>query len=223
LALVEIEQLDDDRTLSLYRRAREWGIRAVANRVARKIDARPTLMIKGGIEATTLYGELALDAAGRNDRSQAFFWIARGRESEPPRTRSAHALLWELIELQVQMALEEPEVWVKSLAVLLERYRGNQEATSALFLRLINLGLVQVVADPKRPDQLGLDTRILDAYLNRFGPRVTTASGELRAAASQAEIWTPQSGVGSTTIWTPGSGPSPLPAGAKAKIIVTGQ
>jgi len=223
LALVAVEQLDDDRILALYRRAREWGIRPVANRVARLIDARPTLLVKGGIEATTLYGELALDAAGRNDRSQAIFWIARGRESEPPLTRSAHALIWELIELQVQMALETPEVWVKSLAVLLDRYRGNQEATSALFLRLISLGLVQLVADPNRPDQLGLDTRILDSYLNRFGPRVTTASGQLGVAASQGEIWTPEAGGGSTSIWTPGSAP-PLPsAGGKAKIIVTGQ
>ena len=77
----------------------------------------------------------------------------------------------------MQMVLDEPEVWVPSLAVILERYRGNQEATSAVFLRLINLGLVQVVQDPNRPDQVALDTRTLEYYLNQFGPRVTTAAG----------------------------------------------
>ena len=30
-------------------------------------------------------------------------------------------------------------------------------------------------------------------YLKRYGPRVTTATGELGVAASQAEIWTPES------------------------------
>ncbi len=40
--------------------------------------------------------------------------------SEPPSKRSAHALSWEMIELQVQMVLDEPDVWVKSLAVILE-------------------------------------------------------------------------------------------------------
>ena len=43
--------------------------------------------------------------------------------------------------------------------MILDRYRGNQEATSAVFLRLINLGLVQVVPDPNQPDQMVLDTR----------------------------------------------------------------
>ena len=98
---------------------------------------------------------------------------------------------WEMIELQVQMVLDEPEVWVPSLAVILERYRGNQEATSAVFLRLINLGLVQVVQDPNRPDQMALDTRTLEYYLNQYGPRVTTASGQLGVAATRGEIWTP--------------------------------
>ena len=100
------------------------------------IDQRPSLLIKGRIEPITLYGDLALDAAQRNDRAEAENWLARGRQSEPPQKRPAHALAWEMIELQVKMVLDEPEVWVPDLAVILERYRGNQEATSAVFLRL---------------------------------------------------------------------------------------
>jgi tetratricopeptide (TPR) repeat protein len=223
LSLVPAEQLDDDRLLALYARAREYGIHKVAVRAARLIDGRPSLLNKGGIEITTLYGELALDAAARNDRAGATSWIARGRESDPPAKRMAHALAWELIELQVEMALDDPEVWVKTLAVILERYRGNQEATSAVLVRLINLGLIQVVADPSRPDRIALDTRILDSYLSRYGPRVTTAAGESGAAATRGEIWTPGSSGPATSIWTPGSASPPRTRGGSSKIIVSGQ
>ncbi len=226
LSRVPLDGLDDDRALALYRRARDWGIRPLVNRLARLIDARPALLIKGKIEPTTLYGELALDAAGRSDRAEAMSWLARGLESEPPLKRSAHALGWEMIDLQVQMVLDGPEVWVPSLAVILERYRGNQEATSAVFLRLINLGLVQVVQDPNHPDQMALDTRTLEYYLNQFGPRVTTASGQLGVAATRGEIWTPDAGGGGgggSPIWTPGTAPPPGGGGGKQSIIVTGQ
>ncbi len=118
-----------------------------------------------------------------------------------------------MIELQVKMVLDEPEVWVKTLAVILDRYRGNQEATSAVFLRLVNLGLVQVVADPNRPDQMVLDTRILEYYLNRFGPRVTTAAG--RAGRRRDTRRDLDAGIapggGGSSIWTPGSAPAPAP------------
>ena len=84
LAMIPVDRFDDDRILALYRRAREWGVRRVVNRVARLIDSRPSLMVKGKIEAPTLYGELALDAAGRSDRDRGDDWIKRGIESEPP-------------------------------------------------------------------------------------------------------------------------------------------
>jgi tetratricopeptide (TPR) repeat protein len=225
LALIPVEPLDDDRVLALYRRGREWGIRMVANRAAQRIDAQPSLMAKGMIEPIALYGELALDAAGRNNRKQAQSWFERGRAAEPSAKRSANAVGWEMIGLQIQMVLDGPEVWVKSLAVILERYRGNQEATSAVFLRLINLGLVQVVADPNRPEQVALDTRTLEYYLEQFGPRVTTSTGELGVAAARDEIWTPDSGRGggSSAIWTPGAAAAPAAGAGKSPIIITGK
>jgi tetratricopeptide (TPR) repeat protein len=226
LSRIPIDRIDDERLLALYRRAREWGVRGVIGRVARLIDARPALMVKGKIEPTTLYGELALDAAGRSDRAQAKHWLDRGVESEPPLKRSANALAWEMIDLQVQMVLDEPEDWVPTLAMILERYRGNQEATSAVILRLINLGLVQVVQDPSRPDQMALDTRVLEHYLSQYGPRVTTASGQLGVAATRGEIWTPESAAGAAgggaAIWTPGSATPPAAGESKPSIIVTG-
>ena len=75
---------------------------------------------------------------------------------------------------------------------------------------------------------MALDTRTLEYYLNQFGPRVTTASGQLGAAATRGEIWTPDSGgggggAGGSPIWTPGSAHPPAVGGGKPSIIVTGQ
>ena len=128
-----------------------------------------------------------------------------------------------MVGLQVKMLLDTPDVWVPVLAVILERCRGNQEATSAVLLRLVSLGLVQAAVDPNHPEQLVLDTQILEAYLKRYGPRVTTATGELGVAASQSEIWTPESPGSASPIWTPGSGSAPARTAEKSKLILPGQ
>src|SRR5205823_7756000 len=125
-SLIPAEALDDDRLLALYHRARQWGIRPVMNRAARVIAKRPSLLVKGRIEPITLYGELALDAARRRDRAGAMAWMERGRQSEPPLKQAAHAVFWEMLDLQVKISLEPPDVWVPFLAAILERYRGNQ-------------------------------------------------------------------------------------------------
>jgi hypothetical protein len=62
---------------------------------------------------------------------------------------------------------------------------------------------------------------MLEQYLKRYGPRVTTASGELGVAASQNEIWTPESPEAPSAIWTPGSATSP--SEGKSKLILPGQ
>jgi hypothetical protein len=223
LSLVELEPLDDDQLIAFYHRCHDWGVRAETNRVARLIDQRPSLLAKGAIEPIALYGDLALDAAQRNNRGEADKWLARGRESDPLELRSQHALAWELVALQVRTLVEEPDEWVPHLAALLERYRGNQDATTALLLRLSSLGLVQIVVDPNRPDHVILDTRVLENLLSRYGPRVTTAAGQSGVAASRGEIWTPDSAPGGSSIWTPGSASPPIPDGGKPKIIYPGR
>jgi hypothetical protein len=170
-----------------------------------------------------LYGDLAVEAAQEGDRAQADHWLTKGRQSESPQKRSAHSLTWELIGLQVKMLLDPPDVWVPVLAVILDRCRGNQEATSAVLLRLVSLGLVQAGVDPKRPDQLILDTQILEQYLKQYGPRVTTATGELGVAASSGDIWTPESSGTPSAIWTPGSPSASARTAEKSKLILPGQ
>jgi hypothetical protein len=195
------------------------------NRAARVIASRPSLLVKGRIEPTTLYGDLAIDAARHNDRAGAADWLERGRKSEPPLKQAASALFWELLDLQVKMIIDEPEVWVPALAVILDRYRGNQEAFSAVLMRLIELGLVKAAPDPKNSKQILLDTRVLEHYLGQYGPRITTASGSLGAAASRGAIWTPETATApgsASPIWTPGSAAAAGPATARPRIIQPG-
>jgi hypothetical protein len=91
-----------------------------------------------------------------------------------------------------------------------------------VLLRLVSLGLVQAGVDPHRPDHLLLDTQMLEQYLKRYGPRVTTAAGELGVAASQGEIWTPESGAAPSPIWTPGSASTPARSEKASKLILPG-
>ncbi|MEA2632804.1 MAG: hypothetical protein QOE66_3023, partial [Chloroflexota bacterium] len=80
----------------------------------------------------------------------------------------------------------------------------------------------------EQPDDLVADPRPLQALLARYGPRVTTASGQLGVAATKGEIWTPGSSAGGGAIWTPGSGPAgavpaPAPGGEKPRLIIPGR
>ena len=85
------------------------------------------------------------------------------------------------------------------------------------------MGLVQAVADPKNPEQTALDTRLLDQLIAQYGPRVTTAAGDLGVSASQGEIWTPEASRGGSAIWTPGSEPAPAAGQQRSRLIVPGQ
>ena len=103
LALIPLDRLDDDRLVAVYRQAAKWGLRRVRNDAARLIDQRPSLITTGRIELIDLYGELAIEAAHDGDRSAAEAWLARGRQVEAPKKRSANALAWEMIGLEVKM------------------------------------------------------------------------------------------------------------------------
>ncbi len=222
-SMIPAAALDDDRLLELYYLARAWSLRGVMNGAARAIVQRPSLPLKGRIPPTTLYGDLALDAARRDDRAEAESWIRRGRESESPNKISPNALVWEMIDLRVKIIFDEPEVWVPILAAILHRYRGNREALSAVMLRLVEIGLVRPVADPKHPDKIVLDTQVLEHLLAQYGPRVTTAGGDLGASPASGGIWTPESSRGGSPIWTPGAEGAATSAPERSKLILPGQ
>ncbi len=223
-SMIPAAELDDDTLVDLYSRAREWGLTDVAMAATRVIVDRPSLPASSGLDAVALFGSLAVYAAGRDDRGAADDWIRRGRqvESLKPAPRN---LEWELIELQVSAMLDGPEVWVPTIVGLMDRYRTNQDATAAILYRLMRLGVVRPVVDPKRPDQVMLDMGMLDQLIAHYGPRITTAAGELGAAAGRGGIWTPESARGGAALWTPGSDAAPAPAAGeeRSRIIVPGQ
>ena len=94
LSRIPVERLDDDRFWPFTAALASGEFARWLNRVARLIDARPVAHgQRQDRSRSTLYGELALDAAGRNDRAagDATGSLA-GVESEPPLKRSANAL-----------------------------------------------------------------------------------------------------------------------------------
>ena len=214
--------LDDDRLLTVYVRSRQWGLLNVMTRAAGVLADRPYLAVSNGLPLTTLFGDLVMEAARKGDRTSAESWLRRGRQADQSKISSS-GLIWELIDLQVKIFFDEPDSWVPIIAVLLDRYRGNREAISAILLRLMEMGLVRASPNPKNPEQVVLDTSILDQLLAQFGPRVKTASGDLGVSAGRGEIWTPEASRGGSAIWTPGSQAAAPPGQDRPKLIVPGQ
>ncbi len=95
--------------------------------------------------------------------------------------------------------------------MILEQTMNDRASSPIILSNLIEMGLVRMVANPDDPDDVMLDSRMLQAVLAEYGPRVTTASGDLGVSVSRGGIWTPGSDAptgGATTpggIWTPGS------------------
>ncbi len=215
--LIPVAELDDDRLVDLYRRAAGWGLYDARIKAAGVIAERPSLPAASGIDPVELYGGLALAAAARDDRAAAQEWIRRGRQAESTRATPRN-LEWELTEFQVSAVLDGPEVWVPTIVTLLERYRDNPDASSAVLYRLMRLGLVRPVVDPNRPGQILLDMGALDRLIAEYGPRITTAAGD------RGGIWTPEAARGGAAIWTPGSEAAPAAAGEeRPRLIIPGQ
>jgi hypothetical protein len=175
------------------------------------------------INEPELYGYLASDAAQRNERQEAFDWIAKGRSVHSDTNRRLVAPIWDMLEIQVRMVLDTPEDWVPELAVVLDRYGSDKAAMMLVQSRLISLGLIRVVPDPENPEEFALDPSLLQYFLSLYGPRITTSSGVLGVSASKGEIWTPGSSSGGTPLWTPGSGEPAAPASSdRPRLILPG-
>jgi len=228
LRLVPAERLSDEKLVTLYRRARQAAVEAAMVRAARALADRPGAMERLGVESLSVFTDLASVAAGADRTEEAAEWVRRGREADPAAKRARNAPAWDIFEVRLKARTEAPEAWVPELAVILDRYREDQEATQTLLMNLIDMGLLEMVSHPDRPGDVMLDSRPLQALMAEYGPRVTTASGRLGVSAAKPEIWTPGGaapGGSSGGLWTPGSGPAPGPAqpGGGSKLIVPGR
>ena len=225
LTLIPAERLDDDRLTKLYWRARQFALDAVVEKAARVLVERPQLWEQANVEPFALFSDLALLVAGNDRPDEAFEWVRKGRQADPAAKRAAYAPMWDMVEVRIKAREKSPEAWVPDLAVVLERYAGNPEATQAVMLNLLEMGLVRLTPKPDNPSDYLLDSRPLQMLMAEYGPRVTTASGRLGVSATKGEIWTPdQATGGGGGLWTPGSGSGSAPEGGdKPKLIIPGR
>ncbi|MDR3632807.1 MAG: tetratricopeptide repeat protein [Isosphaeraceae bacterium] len=226
LGLVPVDRLNDERLAALYRRAQVLGLIDLLRRAAKLLAERPDAWERVGIPAVTIFSDLAITAAalGRND--EAFEWIRRGRQADAGPQRAANTPHWDLLELRLKARSVPPETWVPELAIALERYEGQPATAQLLLSTLLDLGLVELRPNPDRPDDVLLDTRVLQAVMAEYGPRVTTARGELGIAATRGGLWTPGAGAqgGGGALWTPGSDAPAAPSqSGPSKLIIPGR
>jgi len=225
-AYVPVDRLDDEDLLDYYEVARTMMLPGPLERAARALAGRQPLIDGGRVAALTVYSELANAAASRDEPAEAMRWVEAGRKAEPPADRPKTAASWDMLEVGLRARSEPPEVWVPELAVVLERYREDAAASQALVLNLLEMGLVRMAPNPDNPQDYLLDPRPLQALMAEFGPRVTTASGQLGVAATKGGLWTPASEAGASPggIWTPGSAAPAAPGSPdKPKLIIPGR
>ncbi len=224
---IDTARLDDAR-LSLYEaRARANVVRPALERALRALIERMPRDEPATLESRTRITLLINLLASRGDFDEAAEWLARGRAAETDTTRRFAAPHWEMTEIRLRTQTVEPEVWVPELALVLDRYRGDENAGAIILRHLVELGFVQPTANPENPSEVMLDTRILRMLLAEHGPRVTTAAGELGIAATRGGIWTPGSDTGGGGgakggIWTPG-GSAASESPERSKLIIPGR
>ena len=226
LSLVPLESLSDENLVSIYRRARAVMIPKVLERSARLLADRPAALAKGKVDPYVVHSDLATLAAGRDRMTEAFDWVRRGRQADSGPARARNAPMWDMLEIRLRTRHDAPEVWVPELAVVMDRYLDDPDANQAIMLNLVEMGLIRMVPNPDDPEDVMVDSRRLQAVLAEYGPRVTTASGQLGVSATKGALWTPggpTGGGGGGGIWTPGSANPGASGGDTPKIIITGR
>jgi len=225
---IPAERLDDEKLVTLYHRARGALLPQAMQNAARALVDRPSMTDRPEFDRFTIYSDLANLATSRDDLPTAHDWIARGRAEEAPARRVANAPLWDMLEVRIRSRSEAPETWVPHLAIVLDRYHKDEAANQAIMGNLLDMGLIRVVPNPDNPEDMLLDSRGLQAVLQEYGPKVTTASGGLGVSAAKGAIWTPGGpsggggGGGGGGLWTPGGG-TPAAGGEKPKLIIPGR
>ncbi len=210
LGLLDPKRLDDDRLLALYQRTRTWGLAETSIGAARELTTRRKLLEGGRLPIFSVYGELAMNDALHRRRDPAMEWARKGRAVDPQIRVPASAASWDMLELQVRMATEQPDVWVPELVVVMNRYERDRDATRLVLSRLVQAGLIRPYPSEDEPGGVALDATLLQQLIARFGPRVQTPSGEVGVSAVRSGIWTPGGGTSGAT-------------GERPRIILPGQ
>ena len=171
-----------------------------------------------------VFAHLASFEMARGRRDEALACLERGRSTDPAAVREANAVRWDTLELRLRSRVEHPSSWVPFLATLLDRYGAEGPYGQTLMMTLMNMGLIQALPHPDRPDDFVLDTRPLQMAMEQYGPKITTAEGKLGVSVTGGKVWTPGSEAGSSGgVWTPGQSGGNPPGESKSKLIIPGR
>lgn len=234
LPLLELDGLPLDRLSAAFERATRYFVPSVIRKAGDQWLSRPVGDKSDAEARLKVYQELAMVAIAQGDLPRALDLIARGHAEDKIHTAEMREAIWGLAAIRAKAALLDPSEWVPDLAVLLDRKRSDSktedEVSQLVVLRLMELGLIRLVPHPDRPEQAMMDTRVLEFLLQKYGPKITTATGELGVSVSKSQIWTPGGSAAAPgqggKIWTPGqspASPSSSPQNPAPKLIVPGQ
>jgi hypothetical protein len=233
LQLLPIEALDDERLLKVYVRARRYMLFDVLERAARAMLDRPALLRSPQVDRVGVYEALAELSFARNNVKQALEWLSQGRGTDTAEEQAKNAIRWDLSTLRMRARSESPEAWVPLLSTILDQSRDDRAAGSLVLSTLLELKLVRAMPNPDKREEILLDPRVLQSLLVRYGPKITTASGELAVSAASGGIWTPEKEAAARQeaaggIWTPGSPVASPPAEGgnppdKPRLIIPGR
>ncbi len=217
-------RLDDKRLVDLFAIAHRYLMPKAIENAARALIERPAILDgEQGPPRFVVYSDLANLAMSRGERAEAFDWLARGRSGEPGPLRAPNAPRWDMLEVRLHARVDPPEQWVPMLSAAMDRHQDTAAGT-VILSNLMDMGLVRLVAHPDRPGEVIPDTRMLQGLLARYGPRITTASGQLGVTAARGGIWTPGSEAGGPAgVWTPGASSAPEAGVDKPKLIIPGR
>jgi hypothetical protein len=219
--------LADDALVALFERAERYALApSVLAPIARTLIDRPALLdrLDGGSRRVLVYAHLAADEIAQGRLQEGLDWLARGRASDPASIREANAIRWDVLELRLRSRAQHPTEWVPFLAALIERHGAEGPNGEILMSTLMGMGLIQAHPHPDRPGDVLMDTRPLQMALEQFGPKITTASGQLGVSVTGGKVWTPGSeGAAPGGIWTPGQSAPAAQGEPKAKLIIPGR
>jgi hypothetical protein len=233
LPQLDLNGLPVDRLAAAFERATRYFVPSVIRKAGDEWLSRPVGDSADAEARLKVYQELAMEAIAHGDLPRALDLIARGHAEDKSHTAEMREAIWGLAAIRCKAALLDPAEWVPDLAVLLDRKRGDSktedEVSQLVVVRLMELGLIRLVPHPDRPEQAMMDTRVLEFLLQKYGPKITTATGELGVSVSKSQIWTPGSAGGGSgqggKIWTPGQSATPPASSAQEpapKLFVPG-